>query len=251
MSRFNRLNSLLTAAIGSLLALSVLGLPAQANTQDTSVRQGLPTRRISGGSRSPSNACLSTPNQPVIALIPEDNVGLTLQERPTFWFSMPGVNQDRTLEFGLFSEEGELLYQKNFQPAESAGVTNITLPAAAPTLDTEKNYRWYLSVVCNQESRAEDLVVTGWVRRIQVTNELQQQLTVATEQERLALFETTEIWFDKLTALAELRRRHPSNQLDQYWTALFESVDLPQVTDAPFTNEPSPEIVQALSDASY
>lgn len=251
MRCFTRPKLILTVAISSLLAMSSLSLSSVANPQPENARQGLPTRRISGGSRSPGNACLSTPNQPVIALVPQDNVGLTLTERPTFWFSMPGISQDRTLEFGLFDAAGEQLYQKTFHPSETAGITSITLPETAPSLETEKNYRWYLSVVCDSTSRSEDLVVTGWVRRVDATHNLQQQLTDATEQERLALFESAEIWFDELTALAELRQHKPSNQLDQQWTALFESVGLPQVTNTPFTSEPSPELAQVPASASY
>ncbi|MEO1621011.1 MAG: DUF928 domain-containing protein [Cyanobacteria bacterium J06632_3] len=229
-------------AIAGLMTLSTLAEPGAADSPTGILRQGLPGRRISGGSRSPDAACLTTPNQPVVALMPKTNLGLTLQEHPTFWFAIPGIAANKSLEFGLFDTDGNLLHQQNIAVPSDAGITSIALPETAQTLDLETDYRWYLSVVCDPNSRAEDLVVTGWVRRVQADAELQQQLATATPQEKLSLYESSELWFDGLTTLAELRNNQPSEQIEQQWTALFESVDLPQVLSSPFHRSPAPDL---------
>lgn len=239
--RSNRTKTTAALLLGGLLALSVLSEPSLAGTQASNARQGLPGRRISGGSRSPNTACLTTPNQPVVAIMPESNLGLTLSGHPKLWFSLPAINPDRTLEFGLYNEAGELLYQTTFRPSGKAEVASLSIPETFAPLDIAKNYRWYLSVVCNPENRAEDLVVTGWVRRIQPNSLASEQLATATPQDRLIIYEQAEIWYDTLTALAELLQREPGvSNSEQQWISLLESIDLPQVITVPLGNELTP-----------
>ncbi|MEL6602094.1 MAG: DUF928 domain-containing protein [Cyanobacteria bacterium J06614_10] len=241
MGRFNQTTSSLAIALCSLLTIGVFSPPgfANPNASVSSLRQGLPGRRISGGSRSPETACLRTPDQPVIALMPKSNLGLTLSARPTFWFSMPDVSADRAVEFGLYDAEGEMLYQKTFSPG-AAGITDFSLPEDAPALATGQDYRWYLSVVCDRASRSEDLVVTGWVRRIEADSTLQAQLATASPEEQVALYESQALWYDALTTLAKLQQTNPTSALRQQWTALFESIDLPQITETPFSPSLAP-----------
>ncbi|MEM6451418.1 MAG: DUF928 domain-containing protein [Cyanobacteria bacterium P01_D01_bin.105] len=280
MKRLNLKSPALTLIVGGLLALTtlmVLGEPSMANTrsdqQHDDVRQGLPGRRISGGSRSPNTACLATPNQPVVALMPKSNLGLTLSERPTFWFALPAISPDRMLEFGLYDEAGGLIYQERFNASGKAGISSLSLPDTFSPLSAEQDYRWYLSVVCNPESRSEDLVVTGWIRRMQADSELRTKLANTTLQERLSVYETSELWFDTLTTIAELRRRAQADtqidnaqvdnaqidnaqidndlmlqlagdpsldaqQIDEQWQDLLASIDLTQVATVPFSDEP-------------
>ena len=235
--------SLFAGGLLSLASLYAGASPSLANTPSSNARQGLPGRRISGGSRSPNTACLATPDQPVVALMPKSNLGLTLSERPTFWFSLPAISPDRTLEFGLYDQEGELIYKENFGASGEAGISSLSLPNTFAPLSEGKNYRWYLSVVCDPDSRSEDLVVTGWIRRNQADRDLATQLADATPQERLSVYESSDIWFETLTTLAELHRLSPSSEgaelsLDEKWQGLLEAVDLTQVATVPFSSKP-------------
>jgi hypothetical protein len=228
----------MSLAMGGLLIASVFTEISLANSPSEELRQGLPGRRISGGSRSPSTACLAGVDQPVIALVPENNLSLTLSEHPTLWFSLPAVSQGKSLEFGLFDPAGELIYQKTLVATGEAGITNLSLPETLAPLATGQAYRWYLSVVCNSDNRSEDLFVSGWVERVQLADEVNQQLASAPMQERIAIYTSNELWHDALTTLAELRRNDPTaSQLVQPWNALLEAVDLDQVVSTPFSHE--------------
>ncbi len=257
MRRFNLTKSVATLLLEGLVAfsiLSVLSPPSRAGTPVDNTRQGLPGRRISGGSRSPNTACLTTPDQPVVALMPKSNLGRTAADNPTLWFSLPAISPDRMLEFGLYNDSGDLLFQKNFSASGTAEVASLSLPKTAAPLTVGKDYRWYLSVVCNPESRAEDLVVTGWIRRIQLDSKAQEQLASASsETARLALYQQLELWHDALTALARLRQIEPAEEsLEQQWVSLLKSVDLPQAIAAPLGNEltPTPQLAQAAPNST-
>lgn len=240
MRRSKLTTSTLDYAVAALIGLSVIisSAPVFASTQGANLRQGLPGRRISGGSRSPSTACLITPNQPIIALMPEDNIGLTLSEHPTLWFSLPAVSPDRNIEFGLFDQAGKMVYEETLVASGEAGLTHLQLPATATPLEVNKNYRWYLSVVCDPQSRSEDLFVTGWIKRIQPDSEVSEQLIHATDQERLSLYEASALWYDELTTLITLRRNDPTApELAQRWNTLLNSVNLTQALNTPGARE--------------
>ncbi|MEL7050854.1 MAG: DUF928 domain-containing protein [Cyanobacteria bacterium J06634_6] len=228
-----RLAAILAAS--SALVISSLSAPAFANDTAPELREGLPGRRISGGSRSPSTTCVSAVSQPVIALMPKNNLGKTIAERPTFWFSLPAINQNRLIEFGLYDSEGELLFQKTLTATGEAGLTHLSMPETAAPLDINRDYRWYLSVVCDPQSRAEDLTVTGWVRRVEASTHLLEQLATLTPEEQISLYEASDLWFDALTALSTLHHGNSADDsTEQQWVTLLQTIDLPQVISAPF-----------------
>lgn len=241
MRRSGFSKTLSTVVLGALIAFVPLAGPGLSGMQTNGLRQGLPGRRISGGSRSPAASCLRTPDQAVVALMPKSNLGLTLADRPTLWFLLPAVSPDKQLELGLFDSKGDLVYQKTIQAPDSAGLTGFSLPDTIAPLTPGENYRWYLSVVCNPGSRAEDLYVTGWTSRVSPDSTLLQALSTASVQERLAIYESSSLWLDTLTALAELQQQdyaaaepaEPGNvQIAQQLSHFIETADLEQFSGA-------------------
>ena len=241
MASKHSIKSAITFTIGGVLALLAISLPAMtppsmANpSESSSLRQGLPGRRISGGSRSPDTACLATPDQPVIALVPKNNVSETLSERPTFWVFVPAVNQDRTLEFGLFDAEGTLIHQESIKPSGQSELVSLSLPESVSPLRVDQNYRWYFSVVCNAQSRAEDLSVTSWVRRVDINSELTEQLFTSSPQEQIAFYQSSELWYDAFSTLASIdpsKTTQPSSHslsqewISQQWSSLLTATEL-------------------------
>ncbi|MEL6354412.1 MAG: DUF928 domain-containing protein [Cyanobacteria bacterium J06627_28] len=248
----------LAIALGSILALGLFSLPSFASNFNSNLRQGLPGRRISGGSRSIGTACIAHPEQPIIALMPESNLGLTISARPTFWFAMPEVHQSKNIEFGIFNQNEELIYQKTFQPSGEAGITHFSLPETEAALAIDQEYRWYLTVICDPSSRAEDLVVTGWVRRITPESALVESLAEATQQEQVALYQDAELWHETITQLADLYRNidpdstaSQTGTVEQQWNALLEAVNLPQVTETPFSNQSNLGLAVTLPASSH
>jgi len=244
-----------TVLLGGLLSLSVLSESSLANTVQTDdIRQGLPGRRISGGSRSPSTACLlssgeAKENQKVIALTPEDNLSRTVAGHPGFWFVLPAINPDRSIEFSLMNQDEEVVYAQTLQPTGKANLVAIALPQTAPELDESQTYKWHLSVVCDPNSRATDLVVWGWIERLAIEPSLLQTMAQANSQERLALYKELTAWNDTLTALSELHRdRAAANQdtteLEAQWTALLDSENLGQLSAASSINALTDTVIE-------
>lgn len=241
--RRSKHSSIAIALLCGLLSLSILSEPSLANSRTDNVRQGLPGRRISGGSRSPSTACLlshSEAEQKVVSLTPENNLNRTVSAHPTFWFSLPAIASSRQIEFALMDQNEELVYAETIQATGKAGLESISLPETAPELQPDEAYRWHLSVVCDPNSRATDLVVWGWIERTLANPSTLQQIEAATPQDRLALYSELSAWNDMLTELVGLYRdRKLSNQsttdLENQWTSLLASENLSQLADDPST----------------
>lgn len=239
MMKRSKLLKITAALLGGLLLLGTLSNSSLANNDN--VRKGLPGRRISGGSRSPNTACLlnnadSEAAQRVIAIAPENNLSRTIAAHPTFWFSLPAINPDRSIEFSLVNQDEEVFYTQTLQPTGKAGLTAIALPETAPELDASQTYKWHLSVVCDRASRATDLVVWGWIERQAVSPSRLQQIAQADSQQRLALYEELNDWNDLLTELSGLHRDRTANHqstadLEAKWTALLNGENLAQSLD--------------------
>ena len=241
--RRSKHSSIAIAFLCGLLSLGILNEPGLANSRTGNVRQGLPGRRISGGSRSPSTACLlsqAEAEQKVVSLTPENNLNRTVSAHPTFWFSLPAIESSRQIEFALLDQDEEIIYTETLQATGKAGLESISLPQTTPALQPDKTYRWHLSVVCDPNSRATDLVVWGWIERTLANSSALQQIEKATPQERLALYSDLSAWNDLLTELVVLHRdRTLSNQsttdLENQWTTLLASENLSQLVDDPST----------------
>ena len=185
--------------------------PAQA-TDEEQVRQGLPGRRISGASRLPSSACAA---EPLVAIVPETNLGATAVAKPTLWLSVPTVSVTKQLEFYLFNAQDEIIYQTSLSVEPAADLVGLDLGsmADAPQLEINRRYRWAASIVCNPSNRSENISVEGWVDRVDVTT---------TGRNRL--------WYDHLGSLMEQLQQHPQDQgILSQWHMLMASARLEQV----------------------
>jgi hypothetical protein len=221
-SRLSRLNSSLLTLGLVWLALALPGL-AQYKPPD----QGLPGRREGGGTRG---GCLT--QQPgLTALMPESNLGLTLAERPSFFWYVPQTAAVAA-EFVLLDANNTELYKTQVPLAQQAGVVRFTLPEAAPSLQVNQSYRWFFSLVCEPLDRSADIFVSGWVKRVE-TNGLSDAL-VATMPGGQTELDGNGLWYDALANLAALRQAQPQNTtLVNQWQALLQSVGLPQIADRP------------------
>ena len=94
--------STLILAVVSVFALSAFSAAAQAKNLDSELRQGLPGRRISSGSRSSNIVCVLPQNEPVLALMPKSNVGMTLSpHEPRYQNSLALMGETGLMQLSL------------------------------------------------------------------------------------------------------------------------------------------------------
>lgn len=216
------------------LALSALPLSAIAQTYHPP-DVGLPGRREGGGTRG---GCAAT-DQTLLALVPADNFGYTLEDYPTLYWYIPEIEAE-TAELVLLNENNDEIYQATFPLPDQAGVISVALPTQSdlPPLAVGQSYHWFFSIICDPDDRSGDLFTDGWIQRTAIPpdSSLAMRLRTASPETKAAIYAEAGIWFDALETLATDRSKTPDNpQVERQWATLLESVGLTDLIDQPFT----------------
>jgi hypothetical protein len=217
------------------VALSSQGtLVARSSRRRLGFRVGVRASRYRVGGFSRSGACGS--NQVLTALIPPPQsqegvsqekaaVDKTASDRPSFFFHLPAISPT-TAQFTLQDESGaQQLYSVKFDVTGQPGVVGIALPESAPALKVGQKYLWQVSVTCDPDDTANNIIVGSWVERVQATT--------ATGNDKVAALAEQGIWQDTLSLLAWQRYRQPNDvAAAEDWAVLMEDAGLPQFKQA-------------------
>lgn len=193
---------------------------------------GAPGSRRGGASRGPCPPV----EIPLTALVPETNIGLTVSERPTFWFYIPyNPTPVRSVEFVLLDEKRNAIYQTTLPIKDTPGIMSVSVASSVPPLEAGKRYQWVFSVICDPSNRTEDIFVRGQVKREPLNSSLETQLQATqTERDRIIIYAANGLWYDALTALAKLRHNSPQDQtLANDWRDLLSDVSLTHIASEP------------------
>ena len=199
-------------------------------------RSGFPVHRIGGGSRG---NCLA-PEGELVALVPKHSVGLTSSTSPQLFFSIPKTQKTHLLELVVRNQQDELIYDTVIATTERSGIIALQLPEhlASESLQSNKNYHWYLSLICNQQNRAHDLVVSGWLRRIELEPNLRQQLQNSAPLEQAHLYQQQGLWHDALSAVVQAQKTASDRrEALAKWTELLTALGLGELAERTLIGE--------------
>lgn len=175
--------------LSGLLSIHLVVFPSFAETaqeSDTPPRQGLPGRRIGGGTRAPELSSYNS-HKPLIALMPDSNLGITTEAYPTLLFHVPVLNSEQEVEFILYNSDDELIYDGRFSVTGVSGIVGFALSSVEnlPPLAVNDTYKWYFLIVA--DDRSQDIVVDGWLQRVEL-DELAQSDSLAPLEEASTLY---------------------------------------------------------------
>jgi Domain of Unknown Function (DUF928) len=178
--------------------------------------------------------CPNDKDKPALtAIIPGKNMGLTITDRPTFWFYLPYQPSSTTpVKFTLKNAQDKVIYQQNLQLTNTPGVIGVTLPANAPALEVDKTYEWKL-VACDADS------VIGRIKRVKASAEVMSQLQANTGRDRILIYAENGFWYDTLTELIALHRQNSQDKDFQAdWENLLKSdgVNLANIASEPIVS---------------
>jgi len=173
--------------------------------------------------------------KPLTALIPKTQFGFTVSEYPTFFVYVPQTSGQAGV-FTLLDEKRNIVYETTLELPETDGIVSFSLPATeslAP-LEIGKLYRWYFGIIYDPQDRSRDLLVEGWVQRVEPSPSLVKELESAAPQDYPALYATAGIWHEAIATLAQLRRSQPDDLMwINQWQELLksESVELNEMAE--------------------
>ncbi|MBR8835575.1 MAG: DUF928 domain-containing protein [Stigonema ocellatum SAG 48.90 = DSM 106950] len=210
-------------------------MPSLAQVTFNPPKAQAPKSTSGGASRGPSTCgadITTTTKASVTPLLPKTNIGLTVAEHPVILVYVPQTNAKKAL-FSLQDEQGKQYYQTNLPLPQKRGVMEVKLPGSVPALKADKNYQWFLAMICTEELEVDSPSVSGWIRRIESNGSLNNKptLELASNLARMG------IWYDALSTLAELKRTQPNNPaVANSWRKFLEDVDLNAIAEAPLAN---------------
>ena len=196
--------------------------------------------RSDGGSRGcedVANQSTGSEQKTLTALAPVYQIkdrnsvgGLTVSANPTLWFYVP-YNSKSSADFVLYDQENKPVYKAPFIPSGRSGVVKISLPSSV-SLQIDRQYQWYFKIYCQRGQPPRS--VTGRIKRVNFSNPaLRSQLEKATLSDRVSLLAANGIWYDALTAAAEVRQTDPN---DSNWSSLLRQIDLSTIASEPIVD---------------
>ncbi|HEY9616152.1 MAG TPA: DUF928 domain-containing protein [Microcoleaceae cyanobacterium] len=198
-------------------------MPTVAQSQ-TSNRSEFPGRRVGGGTRG---ECLMN-SQSLVALNPVNNLGVTASDRPIVYFAVPQSEQSYPIQFVLRDADGHSAYETTLTTNKAQELVGVQLPSN--TVKAGQDYQWYFSVVCDPEDSSQNLVLSGWLRRVSAQITVQTGTDVETKLKLAQAYAGAGLWSDQIATLAELRQTNPHNeQVRGQWQQLLKTLELQQV----------------------
>lgn len=152
--------------------------------------------------------------QKIAYLLGNKNREFTVSAYPTFWFYIfNNTKQLKQIKFILTElETGNKIYDRVIQVSEIEGTIGISIPAEPQyALSTNVNYSWSLAVDCIESSDEPTIALEGWLSRLPLNPDLQNQLAAASDKDKYKIYLANDLLYDALNALAQSRIAEPNN----------------------------------------
>lgn len=193
---------------------------------------GNPPATAGGATRG--GACLKG-TQRFTALLPQSQIGLTLNSHPTFFWYVP-QSSATTAQFLLMSRnDSQVVYETTLNLPTKTGIVSFTLPATVKPLEVRQRYHWFLTINCNMADRNGNPSAEGWVEYTTPSAALSEKIQQTAASDLPNLYAEQGIWYEALTSLAQLRQASPTDAtLTSSWERLLKSVGLGAFATEPF-----------------
>jgi len=247
--------NILTRIIGATLCLAVIGLspvllaadkedgdkqqggkttaPAEAKKQVSSSgkkqqipvyvppRRGAPLARVGGGTRGISDEL------PFISVITPEDTGYTSTRQPVLYWYISESMQTH-FEFALINEdEIDPIIEVTTDEDMKAGLNSLDLADVKVSLKPGVSYQWSVALVADVDKRSSDVVSSGQIELLELTDEQKARLGTASPQEAVMIYASEGYWYDTFATLSDLISKDPDNAaLREQRKSLLRQIDL-------------------------
>jgi hypothetical protein len=188
--------------------------------------RGKPVKPTGGATRG------SDKKIPLMFALTPDHVGQTVSAQPSlFWYLDRTPDPSMRIEFTLFdqaSDEPEV--EAVLAAPERAGIQRIRLADYGVKLEPGSEYEWSVTLIVDPEKRSKDVVVTGWIDRIEQSGPLTARLESESALRAAAIYAEEGIWYDSFAALNDQIDGNPGDaNLRKQRISVLRQVGLDQV----------------------
>lgn len=164
-------------------------------------------------------------------LAPNNHVPVTVSSHPTFFWYVS--NTSLPMRF-ILTEPGveKPVWKQRIKP-ERAGIVTLKLPSKVPGLKVGKDYRWTVSLICDENIHSKNPYAYAWIERVPATPELAQKLVaVSQERDRSLIYAQSGVWYDALVSIYNAYNVNPQDKLAKwYLSRLLAQVGLTEVVN--------------------
>lgn len=186
----------------------------------------------SRGDRCPTDSLEQ--NLPLTPLLPTDSPSLTLETHPTLLVYVPETSA-KTALLSVRDASEDYDYLTTVPISDHAGIISLTLPDDAPALEVNREYKWSLSLLCDNKLRPDSPVTQGDILRVARNRTLSDELAQADLLESAAIYASAGLWYDTVSSLAKLKSVEPQDsEVSANWEGLLTSVGLENIAKAKF-----------------
>ncbi|MGB3204634.1 MAG: DUF928 domain-containing protein [Crinalium sp.] len=187
-------------------------------------------RSRGGATRS---QCSEIGKDNLLALVPQNNGGLTTQEYPQFWFYLPfgGNSQSPPAKFRLLDEQKQSVLTKPllFSLPEKKGIVSINLPSTEKPLLVGKKYYWYFNISCvNPQGSNTNISVNGWLERVEASSDIVKNIQQPRSKQHYIPYAEHNLWYETVSQLAI-----NSTVYQQDWSNLLSLFQLEEFANFP------------------
>ena len=209
----------LALPISGLLLASVMVGPVAAQDQNE-----FPGRRVGGGTRG---GCVIDAAA-VVALNPDNNLGVTQREAPTLYFAVPATEEPYQVTFYLETEAAESVYETTLEVGDEAELVGVQIPA--DTLAVGEYYPWSFVATCDETNPATAIVLEGWLQQSEMDESA--VATTDSELEQVQAYQAAGLWSDAIALTAELLAANPDcEEYQAQWFELLAALGLDRAID--------------------
>jgi hypothetical protein len=183
--------------------------PASASLQLRYVppNLGRPVKPTGGATRGSQNKV------PLMFALTPDHVGQTISAQPSlFWYVESVPDPSMQIEFTLFDQDSdEPEVETKLAAPDRAGIQRIRLADYGVKLEQGSEYEWSVTLIVDPEKRSKDVVVTGWIDRIEHSGKLTARLESEGDARSAAIYAEEGIWYDSFAALSDQIDGNPAD----------------------------------------
>ena len=154
------------------------------------------------GTRNPDALRCNAKDSEALAIMPEDNYGLTVRERPEIFVLLPKTAAKQVVL--SFESQDKEYHQVAFLPVDpNSKIQSFALPQDKLGLESDRYYQWKLTLVCGNLPHVDDPVLSGWVRRQEAdlnTSEIANRASIAQAQ----WYGINGYWYDLLWQIKQI-----------------------------------------------
>jgi hypothetical protein len=161
--------------------------------------RGKPVKPTGGATRG------SNKKVPLMFALTPDHVGQTISAQPSlFWYIERTPDASMGIEFVLFDQDSNEPEVETVLAAPShAGIQRIRLADYGVELKPGAEYEWSVALIVDPEKRSKDVVVTGWIDRIEHSGKLAARLESEGGARTASIYAEEGLWYDSFAALSD------------------------------------------------